>query len=522
MNEYNFDPMTGEPIEKPQETQSREAQPQEPQVQEIEMQESEMQEPEIQEPEIQEVQPQEAQPQEPEMQEAEKEMPQAQAYPTEENPVYHYARPKAEASFQREYSSAGGVGYDRPYTPPVKKEPKFVTQRALAIAVAITLIASLILGLGGGILAAKLLPGGATPTGTAVIYKTAKLQDADGDKQRNELTIPEVAELVKNSVVEITTEQIVTGSFMQQYVSEGAGSGVIFTKDGYIVTNHHVIDGATNIKVRLADGTEYTAKLLGSDAKSDLAVIKVEAADLTPAAFGKSAELKVGDTVVAVGNPLGELGGTVTRGIISALDRAITIDKVTMNLLQTDTAINPGNSGGGMFNTSGQLVGVVNAKSAGEEIEGLGFAIPIDTAAKVIEDLLELGYVSGRVSTGFTFVEIRDSMTAMMYRVNEMGLYISAVKKGSDGEKAGFKSGDYVVSVEGTIVTTEAEANAIIDTKSPGDTVKIEIKRNGEKQTIPLTLSEYVPAKEEQKTNGSNQQGNQQSNPLGGMFPFMN
>ena len=165
-----------------------------------------------------------------------------------------------------------------------------------------------------------------------------------------------------------------------------------------------------------------------------------------------------------------------------------------MSLLQTDTAINPGNSGGGMFNTSGQLVGIVNAKSAGEEIEGLGFAIPIDTAKKVIEDLIQHGYVTGRVDPGFTFVEVNDAMTAMMYRVSEMGLYISQVASGSDGEKAGFKSGDYVVSIDGTAVTTATEANAIIDGKTVGDTMTLVIRRSGAEQTISMELTEYIPS----------------------------
>jgi serine protease Do len=204
--------------------------------------------------------------------------------------------------------------------------------------------------------------------------------------------------------------------------------------------------------------------------------------------------LQVGEDVVAVGNPLGELGGTVTKGIISALDREIAVDKTTMRLLQTDTAINPGNSGGGMFNTSGQLVGIINAKSAGAEIEGLGFAIPIDTAKDVIEDLIGHGYVTGRVDPGFTFVEINDSMKAMMYRVSELGLYISAVEQGSDAAKAGFRSGDYVVSVEGQKVTTEAEANAIIDEKKVGENLTIVVKRNGKEQTLSFALSEYVPS----------------------------
>lgn len=440
--EYNFDPMTGEPIRKP-------------------------------EPDPEETVPEEPSEETP----AADPISNANPFPTEEQPVYHYA-------------------YHPPVEPPKqKKAPKPLTAKHLAAGIAVSVVISLVLGLAGGFIGARFFGGSAAvPSGTAVIYKTTKLKDADGGNVKEALSVEEVAALVKNSVVEITTEQILTGSFMQQFIREGAGSGVIITADGYIVTNHHVINGATNIKVRMADGKEMAAKLIASDAKSDLAVIKVEAKDLTPAAFGSSSELQVGETVVAVGNPLGELGGTVTKGIISALERTTTVENNSMSLLQTDTAINPGNSGGGLFNTSGQLVGIVNAKAAGEEIEGLGFAIPIDTADDVIEDLMQLGYVSGRVNPGFVYVEINDAMTAMMYRVSELGLYIKEVEKGSDAEAAGFKSGDYVVSVDGTKVTTAAEASAIVDGKKPGETATFVVKRGGQEQTLTVTLTEYKPS----------------------------
>ncbi|PWM42622.1 MAG: serine protease HtrA [Clostridiales bacterium] len=513
MNEYNFDPMTGEPIPGKENTPNV-PRPQEP-VPETPAPENPV--PEVSVPETP------ASPAEEPAQPGESAAGSSgydtaafgdSSRPTESQPVYHYARPKETPAG----SYAGGpssYAYQAPPVPPQRPERgravKTVTTGKFYSVIAIVLVLALALGLGGGYLGARYLApaSGAAASGTAVIYKTTKLQSESGDTVKTELTIPEVAELVKNSVVEITTEKIVTGSFMQQYVSEGAGSGVIITADGYIVTNHHVIDGATNINVRLADGTEYKATLIGTDSKADLAVIKIEASGLTPAAYGSSSELKVGETVVAIGNPLGQLGGTVTQGIISALDREITIDNTTMSLLQTDTAINPGNSGGGMFNTSGQLVGIVNAKSAGEEIEGLGFAIPIDTAKKVIEDLIQHGYVTGRVDPGFTFVEVNDAMTAMMYRVSEMGLYISQVASGSDGEKAGFKSGDYVVSIDGTAVTTATEANAIIDGKTVGDTMTLVIRRSGAEQTISMELTEYIPS----MTNTNNTSSS--SNPFG-------
>ncbi len=455
MNEYNFDPMTGEPIPKPEAPASQEEPI--PQPEEAAAPETPMEEPPIGDA------------------------------PTPEQPIYHYAYAPQEETTSFTPEAAPPI----PPQPKVEKlPPKPVTMKTFIGGIAIAVVFSLAAGLFGGWVINRLGDGGiAMKEGSVVIYKTTKLEGAD-----KALSVQQVAELVKPSVVAITTEQVVTGSFMQQFISEGAGSGVIITADGYIVTNHHVIDGATNVKVTLDNGESHPAKLIGTDAKADLAVIKIEATGLTPAPYGNADELQLAETVVAVGNPLGELEGTVTSGVLSALDREITIDNTTMQLLQTDTAINPGNSGGGLFNTSGQLIGVVNAKSAGAEIEGLGFAIPIDTVEKVVEDLINHGYVTGRVDPGFTFVEINDSMTAMMYRVNRLGLYISAVAENSDGHKAGFRSGDYVVSVEGTKVSTAAEAYAIIDQKAVGDTLSFEIERNGEDLTLTLTLSEYIPS----------------------------
>lgn len=200
---------------------------------------------------------------------------------------------------------------------------------------------------------------------------------------------------VADSVVEITTELITPGGLLSSYISEGAGSGVIITGYGLIVTNYHVIANATDIVVRLTDGSEYRATLVGSDRNSDLAVLKIDPAGkrLTVAPLGCSDDLVVGEDVIAIGNPLGSLGGTLTTGIISATERNITVDGVEMALLQTNAAINPGNSGGGLFNMAGELVGIVNAKMAGEDVEGLGFAIPIDYAHGIIEDLINYGYV---------------------------------------------------------------------------------------------------------------------------------
>lgn len=200
------------------------------------------------------------------------------------------------------------------------------------------------------------------------------------------MSIPQVVELVADTVVEIITTNIVTDRFYGQYVTSGAGSGVIIREDGYIVTNHHVIDNARSITVRLTDGSEFSAYEVGSDVANDIAVIKINATGLTPAR-GSNKQLMVGQDVIAIGNPLGTLGGTVTNGIISALDRKIKVDGYEMTLMQTNAAINPGNSGGGLFNMSGELIGIVNAKQSDTGIEGLGFAIPIGVVNESLEKI---------------------------------------------------------------------------------------------------------------------------------------
>lgn len=309
---------------------------------------------------------------------------------------------------------------------------------------------------------------------------------ASGDASVNiAMTVPEVAAIVKQTVVEITTETMTTSGRMGQLITEGAGSGVIINSDGYIVTNNHVISGARSITVRLSNGKEYSASLIGTDTKSDLAVLKIGAAGLTSAVLGESSSLVVGETLIAVGNPLGKLGGTVTSGILSALDREITIDGEAMRLLQTDTAINPGNSGGGLFNLYGELIGIVNAKSSGTDVEGLGFAIPINTAKNVIEDIIKYGYVQGRIDTGLTLLDLSNTQKAMMYRVNKTGLYVY------ESTNSAFKTGDRIVAVDGTEITDLASYNAVLNTHNIGDTVKFTVSRNGQSLAVIITLEEW-------------------------------
>lgn len=312
------------------------------------------------------------------------------------------------------------------------------------------------------------------------------------DKDTSPLSTAEIAAKCGVSVVEIRTETVTTGKWMQEYVTEGAGSGVILTQDGYIVTNNHVIAGASKIKVTLQDGKDYEAKLIGRDEKSDIALIKIEAEGLTPASVGDSNKLVVGEKAVAIGNPLGELGGTVTDGIISALDREVTIDGNKMSLLQTNAAINPGNSGGGLFNGAGNLVAIVDAKSSGEGIEGLGFAIPVNDMAAVVQQLMDYGYVKGYTDTGMTFIDITDTLTAMQYRVNSLGVYVLKVS-GDKALEAGFQSGDLVTKVDGQEVSSSGDIDSIVSSHQVGDQIEFEVYRSRGYLTLKLTLTEFVP-----------------------------
>lgn len=302
------------------------------------------------------------------------------------------------------------------------------------------------------------------------------------------LSIEQIANKTMESVVEIQTESVSTNSFYQQAIQSGAGSGVILSKDGYIVTNNHVIAGANKVTVTTKDNKNYSAKLVGADPTSDLAVIKIDAKNLTPAVLGESSKLKVGDTAVAIGNPLGELGGTVTSGIISALDREITIDNETMHLLQTNAAINPGNSGGGLFNDQGQLIGIVNAKSSGNNIEGLGFAIPIDRAKDVISSLIKDGQVKGRASLGVTLQAGNPSNP--FAQSDKSAVFIVDVAEGKAASKAGLKPGDQILKVDGKNVNSITDVKNAINSHKSGDKMSITVLRDNETKKITVTLGE--------------------------------
>ena len=400
------------------------------------------------------------------------------------------------------WSSSDGVtrthrakGVKKPKKPRQPGMPVSLTRKSLALLIALCVVVSALFGFGGSYLANALNGGHSGSSKTASVSKNGyKLEDATGSK----MTVQEVTNKTKDSVVEIKTESVSADAWMQQYVTEGAGSGVVMTADGYIMTNNHVIDGASKITVTTSDDKEYEAKLVGTDSITDIAVLKISAKNLTPATYGNSDQLAVGDMAVAIGNPLGELGGTVSAGIISALDRELAIDGKTMTLLQTDASINPGNSGGGLFNGDGQLIGIVVAKSSGSNVEGLGFAIPINKAADVAQQLMDKGYVSDQPSTGMSYAESSQGNGAAQFFGNSQdsqsqsssaAVYIQEVT-GTNAKKAGFQSGDLVYAVDGTKITSFNTLSSIVTSHKVGDKLTYTIVRGNQTKEIKLTLEE--------------------------------
>ena len=423
------------------------------------------------------------------------------------NTANQYNDPEPETAYTAPQTDNGAGGATPPVHPvqpqdaqPPKKKKMFNGKRVARSAVALVLAAAM--GFAGGFVGAKF--GG---SGKVVIQQVAPSSTADSasgsdssitaaSSSGSSLTTEQVADLVSPSVVVITTEQVVYSQWSwygQNQVESGAGSGVIISSDGYILTCAHVVDGASTITVTIGD-KDYTATLVGEDTTSDIAVIKIDADGLTPATVGNSDSLKVGQSVMAVGNPLGELGGTVTGGMISALNRSVTIQGSssvnTMSLIQMDASVSPGNSGGGLFNMNGELVGIVNAKSSSSDAEGLGFAIPINDAIKVAQELLENGYVTGRPYLGITYLAVTDAQTASQLGVNAYGVYVVEVVKGGPAEKAGLQAGDRIVSVDGTEIASKDDLGTLMQKHAAGDTLSITIAREGQMQTVNVTLGE--------------------------------
>ncbi len=302
------------------------------------------------------------------------------------------------------------------------------------------------------------------------------------------LNISQVFAQSNPAVVAISTQATSVNAFGQRATQAAAGSGFLISENGYVATNYHVISGATSITVMLHDGKEFKATLVGGDESEDLAVLKIEGTGFAYLSFGDSTELVVGEQVVAIGNPLGELANTLTVGYISALARSVNIDGNSMTMLQTDASISPGNSGGPLIDLYGHVIGIVSAKTSGNGVEGLGFAIPAKTAKSIIDDLIEHGYVTGRPYLGISVQDVGEDMAR--YYSMTAGLYVASVETGSCAEKAGLMVGDSIVALGGKEVSGFAEFKAQKMTFKAGDTTTITVLRDGKHLELTITFDE--------------------------------
>ena len=399
--------------------------------------------------------------------------PENEGYSNPDN-LYHY-----------NYRSQEDQG--RHEAPAVSKKPSFWHKTGVKIT---------------ALLLACAVVGGAAGYGGAALSKSGKTTIQQSNRTAQEVTVKKVtgqalmspAEVYAstvNSIVSINCSAVSTNIFGQRVESASSGSGFVITQDGYIVTNHHVISGASSVTVTMYDGTEYPATVVGSDSDYDVAVLKIDATGLQPVTLGSSEDVNVGDTVLAIGNPLGELTFSMSQGIVSCCDRAINVDGTPFNMIQVDASINPGNSGGPLMNLYGEVVGIVSAKYSSYSdttVEGLGFAIPIGDVQAIITDIMENGQITNKPSFGITAGTMTQQMAAQYQIDQTSGAFVYSVNKGGAGEKAGLKMGDVITKVDSTDITSMEDLTAAKKGHKAGDTVTVTYDRDGQTQTTELTF----------------------------------
>ena len=416
---------------------------------------------------------------------------------------------------------------------PSSPAPEAKKKGGKAAKVVALLLACALVGGGSGFGAAALMQKQSAPASNSVSSassdasvmlegqrQTAALQVASIDTSKV-LTPSEVYAQNVNSTVGITTS-ITTNYFGYQTTGAAAGSGFILTADGYILTNYHVVESSDSIKVTTYDGTSYDAQLIGYDESNDIAVLKIDATDLTPVVLGDSDTLNVGDSVVAIGNPLGELTFSLTTGVVSALDRPVTFSTgSTMNLIQTDCAINSGNSGGALFNLYGEVIGITNAKyssssSSSASIDNIGFAIPINHVLSIVKSIIEKGYLS----KPYVGVSVSDvNQQTQLYGI-PAGAAVQAVSDDSPAAKAGLQAGDVITSVNGTEITGSSDLVSLVSEAAIGDTLTMTVYRQGSTMELTVTVGEQVQSalanEQTQQAASDSQGGGWNGYPFGG------
>ena len=344
-------------------------------------------------------------------------------------------------------------------------------------------------GFGGAILAQN-----GSRTGKTTVQQSNRTATTVNVKKVDGQTLMSPAEVYAstvNSVVSINCSAVSTNIFGQQTESASSGSGFIYTADGYIVTNQHVVANASSINVTLYNGDTYPATLVGSDSDYDVAVLKIDAKDLPAVTLGSSTDVNVGDTVMAIGNPLGELTFSMSQGIVSCVNRAINVEGTPFNMIQVDASINPGNSGGPLMNLYGEVVGIVSAKYssyANTTVEGLGFAIPINDVQSIIKDIMENGSVGNKAYMAITAGTMTQQMAAQ-YKINATeGVFVYSVEDDGAGDKAGLKLGDVITKLNDTQITSMEDLSAAKKGFKAGDTVTLTVLRDGKEITTQLTF----------------------------------
>ena len=409
-----------------------------------------------------------------------------------------------------------------PVQPPVQPKKHGFFHRAAVKVTALILACAVAGGLAGW--------GGAAIAKSSGTEKTAiqqsdrqpvsvQVKTVDG---QTKMEPAEVYASVVNSAVSINCSATSTNIFGQQAQTASSGSGFIITEDGYVVTNYHVISGASSVQVTLYNGDTYDAAVIGGDSDYDVAVLKIDASGLQPVTLGESADVNVGDTVLAIGNPLGELTFSMSQGIVSSCDRAINVDGTPFNMIQVDCSINPGNSGGPLVNLYGEVVGIVSAKYSSYSsttVEGLGFAIPISDVRSIITDIMENGAVTDKAYMAITAGTMTEQMAAQYSIDVTQGVFVYSVVKGGAGEKAGLRLGDVITKMGDKTLTSRQDLSAAMKGYRAGDTVTLTVYRNGQYIETELTFDAQpqTTGSQEDTTQSSGNNGNNGGNGYGQM-----
>ncbi len=437
----------------------------------------------------------------------------------DENNLYHFSYRDPNAGSHAE-SAAGSIV--EPAADPVvtntPAQPK-KHHRGIGRVVALLLSCAVIsaaCGFGGAILAQN-----GSRTGKTTVQQSSRTATTVNVKKVDGQTLMSPAEVYAstvNSVVSINCSAVSTNIFGQQTESASSGSGFIYTADGYIVTNQHVVANASSINVTLYNGDTYPATLVGSDSDYDVAVLKIDAKDLPAVTLGNSTDVNVGDTVMAIGNPLGELTFSMSSGIVSCVNRAINVEGTPFNMIQVDASINPGNSGGPLMNLYGEVVGIVSAKYssyADTTVEGLGFAIPINDVQSIISDIMENGSVTDKAYMAITAGTMTQQMAAQ-YKINATeGVFVYSVEDGGAGDKAGLKLGDVITKLNDTQITSMEDLSAAKKGFKAGDTVTLTVLRDGQEITTQLTF-DAQPQTTDDTTDSSQSSDNGHNNDSNG------